>query len=105
MDDKIEQRVCIKFCVKLNKSATLTLEMLCEAFGEHSLSWTAVFEWHSRFNAGRGSDENEHSGRPSTSKMTEKVEKFKNPSIKTIAKQSMSLQTPLGSVMEFAGRS
>jgi hypothetical protein len=46
MDGKIEQRVCIKFYVKLDKSATETLEMLCEAFGEHSLSWTVVFEWH-----------------------------------------------------------
>jgi hypothetical protein len=44
MDGKIEQRVCIKFCVKLGKS----LEMLRGAFGEHSLSWTAIFEWHSR---------------------------------------------------------
>jgi hypothetical protein len=43
MDGKFEQRVCIKFCVKLGKSATETLEMLCEAFGEHSLSRTAVF--------------------------------------------------------------
>jgi hypothetical protein len=52
MDDKIEQCVCIKFCVKLGKSATDTLEMLHETFGEHSLSQTAVFEWHSRFKAG-----------------------------------------------------
>jgi hypothetical protein len=44
MDGKIEQYVCIKFCVKLGKSATETLEMLREAFGEHSLSRTAVFE-------------------------------------------------------------
>jgi hypothetical protein len=51
MDGKIEQHVCIKFCVKLGKSAIETLEMLHEAFGEHSLSWTAVFEWHSCFKA------------------------------------------------------
>jgi hypothetical protein len=38
MDGKIEQRVCITFCVKLGKSATKTLEMLREALGEHSLS-------------------------------------------------------------------
>jgi hypothetical protein len=38
MDGKIEQHVCIKFCVKLGNSATKTHEMLCEAFGEHSLS-------------------------------------------------------------------
>jgi hypothetical protein len=53
MDGKIELSVCIRFCVKLSKSAAKTLEMLCEAFGEHSLSQTAVFEWHSRFEAGR----------------------------------------------------
>jgi hypothetical protein len=46
MDGKIEQHVCIKFCVKLGKSATKTLEMLCGAFGELSLSQTAIFEWH-----------------------------------------------------------
>jgi hypothetical protein len=76
MDGKIEQRVCIKFCVKLSKSTTETLEMLCEAFGEHSLSGTAVSERHSRFKAGRVSVENDKcSGRPS--KMTEKVEKIR----------------------------
>jgi hypothetical protein len=35
--------------VKLSKSTAETLQMLREAFGEHSLSWTAVFEWHSHF--------------------------------------------------------
>jgi hypothetical protein len=48
---KIKQRVRIIFYVKLGKSATETLEMLREAFGEHSLSWTAVFERHSRSKA------------------------------------------------------
>jgi hypothetical protein len=32
MDGKMEQRVCIKFCVKLGKSATKMLEMFYEAF-------------------------------------------------------------------------
>jgi hypothetical protein len=59
MDGKIEQHVCIKFCTKLGKSATETLEMLCEAFGEHFLSWTVVFEWHSRFKVGRVSAEDD----------------------------------------------
>jgi hypothetical protein len=49
MDGKIKQCVCIKFCVKLDKSATETPEMHGEAFGEYSLSQTAVSEWHSCF--------------------------------------------------------
>jgi hypothetical protein len=44
MGGKIEQHVCLNFHVKLVKSATETLEMLRQAFGEHSLSWTRVFE-------------------------------------------------------------
>jgi hypothetical protein len=44
MDGKIKQHVCMKFCVKLSKSAPKITEMLHEAFGEHSLSWTAVSE-------------------------------------------------------------
>jgi hypothetical protein len=38
--------------MKLGNSATEFLEMLHEAFGEHSLRWTVVFEWHSCFSAG-----------------------------------------------------
>jgi hypothetical protein len=44
-------------------SDTETLEMLREDFGEHSLSWTVVFQWHSRFKAGQVSGEDDkHSG-------------------------------------------
>jgi hypothetical protein len=75
-DGKIEQHICIKFCVKLGKSTTETPEMLCKVFGEHPLSQTAVFEWHSRFKAGRVSvEDDERFGRPGTSRMTENVEK------------------------------
>jgi hypothetical protein len=52
MDGKIEQHVLIQFWAKLGTSTTETIEMLCEAFGEHSLSQTAVFECHSGFKAG-----------------------------------------------------
>jgi hypothetical protein len=66
MYGKIEQCVCIKFCVKLSKSATEILEMLHEVFGEHSLSRTAVFKSYSCFKAGRVSvEDDECSGRPS----------------------------------------
>jgi hypothetical protein len=77
MDGKIEKRVCIKFCMKLGKSATKTLQMLREAFGEQYLRWAAVFEWHSHFKAGQMSvEDDEHSGQPSTRKTTKNVEKI-----------------------------
>jgi hypothetical protein len=77
MDDRDEQCDCIKFCLKLDKTTTETHEMLHEAFEEHSLSWTAVFEWNLGFKAGQVSvEDDEHSGRPSTNRTTETVEKY-----------------------------
>jgi hypothetical protein len=52
MDGKIEQHVCIKFCVELSKSTTETPEILRGVFGEHSSSQTAIIQWHSRFKTG-----------------------------------------------------
>jgi hypothetical protein len=40
-------------------------------------------------------EDDKHSGQPSTRKTTENVEKFDTSSMKTVAKQSMSLQTLL----------
>jgi hypothetical protein len=37
LDGKIKQYVCIKFCVKLGKSITKTLEMFCDACLENIL--------------------------------------------------------------------
>jgi hypothetical protein len=52
--------------------------MLHEAFTEHSFSRTAVFEWHSCFNASRMSaEDDECSRRPSTSKMIENGAKIR----------------------------
>jgi hypothetical protein len=77
MDGKIEQHVCIKFCVKLGKFSTENLEMLRETFGEHTSSRTAVFEWHSRFKACQVSvEDDECSGRPGASKTKENVKKI-----------------------------
>jgi septin family protein len=101
MDGKIEQRVCIKFCMKLSKFTTKTSEMLYEAFEEHSLRQTALFEGIQRFKAGRVSvEEDEHSA-----KQQKMLKKFENSSNKTVTEQSMSSQTPLVSVTEFARRS
>jgi hypothetical protein len=48
--------------MKLGKSTTKTLEMLGEASGEHSLSQTVVFEWHSHFKASQVSVEDDIQG-------------------------------------------
>jgi hypothetical protein len=51
--------------------------VFCDAFAEHTLSQTVVFEWHSHFKTGRASvEDDEHLGQSSTSKRTENVEKF-----------------------------
>jgi len=67
MDQRKEQRVCIKFCTSLGKSATETLEMIQHGFGDQSLSHTQVFQWHARFKTGRTSvDDDEHTGKPTS---------------------------------------
>jgi len=69
MSEEHEQRVCIKFCVKLGRNGAETFEMLRTAFGEKRLSRARIFEWHKRFKEGRDSvDNNPRSGRPTTSK-------------------------------------
>ena len=74
MDQRKEQQVCIKFCANLGKSATETLEMIQQGFGDQSLSSTQVLEWHARFKTGRTSvDDDEHTGRPTSCTTPETV--------------------------------
>jgi len=74
MDQRKEQRVCIKFCANLGKSATETLEMIQQGFGDQRLSRTQVFQWHARFKTGRTSvDDDEHTGTPASSTAPETV--------------------------------
>jgi len=74
MDQRKEQRVCIKFCANLGKSATETLEMIQQGFRDQSLSRTQVFQWHARFKTSRTSvDDDEHTGRPTSCTTPETV--------------------------------
>jgi hypothetical protein len=47
------EAVNIKFLVKLKKTATETFDLLCEVYGENTLSRARVFQWHNRFSEGR----------------------------------------------------
>ena len=76
MTDVKEQRILIKFCFKLGKTAAETHKMLKEAFGDNSLGQTQAYEWFKHFKNGRISvDDDERSGRPSTIATTVNVEK------------------------------
>jgi len=52
MADSKEQRVCIKFCFLLGKTAVETVTMLREAFKEEALSQARVYKWFSGFKHG-----------------------------------------------------
>lgn len=78
MNANEEQRVCVKFCVKLGKTFTETFQMLQEAFRDQCLSRSRCHEWFKRFKDGRTSSaDNPRSGRPSTSTDEEHVERVK----------------------------
>jgi len=65
MQENIEQWYSIKFCVKLNKSATETFASLTKAYGDATLSRTVVFKWHKAFKKDRENvEDNPRSERP-----------------------------------------
>ena len=77
---KIEQRVCLKFCVSNGITATESLKMLQKCFGESTLSIMQVFEWHEAFSECHEMVENlpyASRPRPSTSVNDGNIEKVK----------------------------
>jgi len=76
--EKMEQRICIKFCFKNGIKCSTVLEMLNVAFGEFSMNKTSVYKWYKRFQEGREDvEDDERPGRPSTSTIDDNVEKVK----------------------------
>jgi hypothetical protein len=49
MDGENEQRVAIKFCFKAGLSATGTLVLVQNAYGNEAVNRSNVFRWYSRF--------------------------------------------------------
>jgi len=79
MPDNKEQRVCLKFCFLLGKSAAEPVLMLQEAFKEEALSRTQVYEWYSCFRGCEMSCEDQpRSGRSSTCRNDENLDKVHN---------------------------
>jgi len=78
MFESTEQRICIKFCFKIGKTATETYQLLQQAFGEDAMGRTQVFDWFRRVKESRTSVESDlRSGRPSTSRNEEMIAKVR----------------------------
>ena len=70
-DKNLEQRINIKFCVKIGKSASETLALLTVAYGEYAMKKLSVFEWHRWFKEGK---DDSRSGQPKTQRTDANVE-------------------------------
>jgi transposase len=71
-----EQSINMKFSFNLEKIAKETHKILKLIYGDAALTMKAVYKWFDRFRNGCESVENEErSGRPSTSKTQENVER------------------------------
>ena len=72
----MEQRINLKFLVKLGKGPTDCLKLLQEVYGEATMSRARLFEWHKRFTSGREEVEDDpKSGWPSTTKTADNIGK------------------------------
>ena len=68
---KVEQRVNLKFLVKLHKTPAECFQMLSTAYGNDCLSRARVYEWHKRFSEGREIVKDERPKQPCTSRTKE----------------------------------
>ncbi|KAJ8956624.1 hypothetical protein NQ318_013977 [Aromia moschata] len=79
MQRSLEQRMAIKFCVKLEKSAAETIPMLKKASGVGCLSDRQIFRWHKAFAEGREDvNDEKRAGRPSTSSSDDNVKRVRD---------------------------
>ncbi|UYV73296.1 hypothetical protein LAZ67_10002588 [Cordylochernes scorpioides] len=79
MARKFEQRICIKFCYKIGKSASETFDLLKLAFGNENVNKPTTFRWFSRFKNGMESmKDDKRVGRPILHRNPEKVSQISN---------------------------
>ncbi|UYV78041.1 hypothetical protein LAZ67_15003295 [Cordylochernes scorpioides] len=71
---KMDQRTCIKFCVKNEIKCADAFRMLTVAYEEATLDQSNVYRWYKMFSEGREDvNDEERAGRPSTSTTDEKI--------------------------------
>lgn len=74
---KIDQRIGLKFLVKLKTLLTEYLHILTEVFGNDAMLCTWVYDWHKRFRKGREVvEDNKNPGHPSMLKTDENIKKI-----------------------------
>jgi len=49
MTERVDQRICIKFCLKRGHSSAETVPMIKKAFGDDSMSEAQIKLWYKRF--------------------------------------------------------
>ena len=76
-DKNLEQRIDIKFCVKIGKSTSETLAQLTVAYGEYAMKKSSVFEWHRRFKEGRDVQDDPRIGQPNTQRTDANVDRVR----------------------------
>jgi hypothetical protein len=76
-DKSLEQRINIKFCVKIVKSASERLALLTVAYGEYTLKKSSVFEWHRQFKKGRDVQDDPRSGQAKTQRTDANVDRIR----------------------------
>ncbi|UYV72603.1 hypothetical protein LAZ67_10000016 [Cordylochernes scorpioides] len=70
----MDQRTCIKFCVKNEIKCADAFRMLTVTYGEATLDRSNVYRWYKMFSEGREDvNDEERAGRPSTSTTDEKI--------------------------------
>ncbi|KAG5306679.1 SETMR methyltransferase, partial [Acromyrmex insinuator] len=75
---KMDQRICIKFCVKNKIKCADAFRMLTVAYGEATLDRSNVYLWYKMFSEGREDvNDEERAGRPSTSTTDENIDEVK----------------------------
>ncbi|UYV82050.1 GPRMGL5 [Cordylochernes scorpioides] len=75
---KMDQRTCIKFCVKNEIKCADAFRMLTVAYGEATLDRSNVYRWYKMFSEGlEDVNDEERAGRPSTSTTDKKLMKWR----------------------------